>query len=179
MDLPVSEVASLVKGGETRIMIELRRIPRKVDGIGVRINVKLHPLVEEFMRDLGHGEKVEVGAFGRHWASLDRATPLLAYDLAYPLEVAKTQSGLALALDRLGSPLSERDGRDRYDTINMSFLRLVGSSEGSGASFLLKGVYSTEGLKRTRDQITEAAFQFYVSYLKPINLAVMVSTQEI
>lgn len=179
MDLNTTpEVAVVSKGGETRIMVELQREVHRSgkEGVTVRLNVKAHPIVEAFMRDLGKGETVEVGAHGRYWVPCDKEKPLIAYDLSMPLEVTRTPSGTALTLERLGQPLSERV--DRYEFINLSFLRLVGVSEGAGVSFHLKGVYPLETLKKIRDQISEASTTFYIAYMKPLNLSVIVSTQE-
>lgn len=178
MDLIAPEVATVSKGGETRIMVELQREVHRPgkEGMTVKLTCKTHPLVEAFMRDLGNGETVEVGAHGRYWVPCDKAKPFRAYDLTTSLELVKAPSGTVLNLERLGQPLSERDGR--YEYINLSFLRLVGVSEGAGVSFHIKGVFNTETLKRVRDQITEALYTFYGSYLKPLNLSVIVSTQE-
>ncbi len=178
MDLQVPEVAVVSKGGETRIMVELQREVHRPgkDGITLRVAIKVHPAVEAFFSELGKGETVEVGAYGRYWIPCEKEKPLLAYDIQIPLEPVRGVSGGVVNLERLGHPLLDRS--DRYDLINMSFLRLVGASEGAGVSFHLKGVYTTDTLKKTRDLITEASSAFYLAYMKPLNLSVIVSTQE-
>jgi hypothetical protein len=60
----------------------------------------------------------------------------------------------------------------------MSFLRLAGTSEGNGVTFGVKGVYSLESLRNLRDKISASARQLYIEYLRPVDLTVTVSTQE-
>lgn len=170
-----TDVIGLSKGGEVRAMVTLGRGMGK-DGHGATLTIKVHPAVEEYMRELGAGETVEVGTQGRHWSPVLKEVPFLAYELNHPIEGVKTPSGLSVGLDRLGSPLTER--MDRGEFVNLSFLRLVGASEGVGVGFKIKGVYSDASLKKMRDQISESLRQFYLSYIRPINLAIVMSTQD-
>jgi hypothetical protein len=64
------------------------------------------------------------------------------------------------------------------EVVNMSFLRLVGASV-QGVNFAIGGVYTNEQAARYAQDIQLAARSFYMSYLKPINIIVTMSTQEV
>jgi len=159
-------IATFSKGGVTPIEIGLQRT-----AAGVKVVVKTVPEVEAFMRDLGHGNTSDVALNGRYWRAVQKGQPIQAYSMTEPIDTSG--GAIPYRLDLLGYPLNH----DGY--VNLSFLRLVGSSEGIGASFFLKGVYSLSGLRNMRDQLVPAAKQFYVDYMKPVDLIIKVSTQEV
>ena len=152
---------AVTKGGVCRILVTLHRTH-----LGVTVNVKTHPDVEEFMRALGNGESNLVGAYGRYWKPLER--PLYVYSMNEHLASSDLYD-----LNSIGLPL------EMNAKINLSFLRLVGVSEGAGVSFSLRGVYSRDGLQSLLHAITTTGKQFYIDYIKPVHLTVMVSTQEL
>lgn len=173
------ETASVIKRGETCIYTGLHR-----SLIGLTISVKTVPGVEEFMRRLGGGETVEVNAFGRYWLPewalsippLPTGPPLMAYSVV-PLEIMRTDDGPTITIDRLGQPFLHTV--DRTEFINLSFLRLVGISEGAGVTFGMKGVYSLDGLRKLKDKLAVAERKFYLEYLRPIDLNVFINTTEV
>lgn len=166
--------AVVQKRDETCIQVNLRR-----SAIGLMVNVKALPRVEDFVRSLGSGETVDVRTLGRHWVP-NKEQVLAVYAMATNPGSLTTDSGLRFRIDRPGWPLSEYDANSLTagEVINLSFLRLAGISEGDGVTFGVKGVFTMEALNRLRDGIGDASRRFYISYMKPINLTVMVCTQE-
>ncbi len=161
-----SVIATFQKGGLTPIEIDLQRT-----AAGLKIVVKTLPEVEQFMRDLGGGMGIDVQSSGRYWRPIVKNQQMYAYALNEPME--PVQGPNPYRLDLLGYPLSHEG------FVNLSFLRLIGSSEGIGASFYVKGVYSLPGLRALRDLLIPSTRQFYIDYMKPVDLIVKVSTQEL
>lgn len=159
-----SQTAVVVKGGVTPIEVSLRRT-----GVGLEVNVKLLPEVEDFMRTLGAGRTVPVNDYGRHWVPQLKSVPFIAYDLLERIDGEQEM----YRIDAIGQPLSY----EGYT--NLAFLRLVGASEGAGAGFFLKGVYSTQALRTLKESIASSARQFFIEYLRPLDMVVKVSTQEV
>ena len=188
------ENLTLNKGGETSLQISLGRSPRHPEGIVV--SVKALPHIEAYMRALSvvtvpattHGSDApqevqepqitSAVAAGRTWLSLSRDMDLRVYVLQQPFH------GLSgdIRMDQVGRPLVAYSGESlggRDKIVNLSFLLLVGISEGAGVSFVLRGVYSNDQIRSLKDDLLEAVKKFYVQYLKPISLTIQVSTQEI
>lgn len=168
----VNVVGEVIKHGESCIRIVLHRT-----ALGLSLQVKVHPIVEDFIRDLGNGEKMDIGIVGRHWVNLkDASKPLMAYVI--PGMAIPSLGGIRVTLgEGLGQPLVMLDdgkpilkGQERADAINISFLRLVGASEGIGVTFGVKGVYGKETLEKLRDNLVRAARLFYIEYLQPMDL---------
>ncbi len=159
-----TEVATFVKGGQTPIEVSLRRT-----GVGVEVSVKILPEIEDFMKNLGGGRQVRVESYGRHWIPRQKGAILAAYDLDESIESSRDM----YRMDLLGSPINA----DGYT--NLSFLRLVGASEGIGAGFYIKGVYSLDALRAMKQNISVSARQLFIDYIRPIDMIVKVSTQEV
>ena len=171
-------VATVTKRGETVIQTTLHRgVPGGGEDkarFGLTVSVKTHRNVEEFARAMGTGEASDVVLIGRYWRPVGEQ-PLMVYDSSFiASETLKTDEGRAFRFDRVGQPLIADDG-----TINISFLRLVGVSEGAGVTFRVEGIFSVENLRFTRDVISSACRRFYIQYMRPVDLTVQISTQEI
>lgn len=196
------EVTTVLKRGENVLIFTLHRSPE-----GIRVSVKVHQAVEEFMRQLS-GVEVQtfpVTALGKYWVPIGD-TPLLAYRLAEPLN--GVDGDLRWTVDPIAEPLllqvggrrsqaaappgtpsgsisrgllDDFDPSDRpsHPSVNLSFLRLVGASEGAGITFGLKGVQSLEALRETKDKVGAGFRSFYNRYLLPIDLTAIVSTREL
>jgi len=188
IDLPspptAATVASVIKRGEICIQTTLHRTH-----LGLTISVKVHPTVEDFIRNLGSGETQDVRIMGRHWQPIG-TKPLEVWNLASNPGRLQTDDGSYFRIDVPGYPLlnpggGRPDGEgDPVPTVgrgdlNLSFLRLVGASEGAGVEFGVKGVYTLDQCRQIRDRIVGSARRFYVNYLQPVDMTVMVSTQEI
>lgn len=156
------------KRGEVIIQTALRRTMK-----GVRLAVKVHPTIEELLRRWGQDSHESVLVYGRHWVPT-RGEDALRVWLIGSTDTEHSYNGGSYSLEGVGQPLVSRDS-----VLNLSFLRLVGASEGAGMSFFLSDVYSTEELKSLNGKIAKASRQFYVEYLMPVEMSVTVSTDEV
>ena len=162
-------ISEITKGGVQRIKVTLCR-----SKVGVTVAVKTHPDIEEFFSSLASGRTVLVEAYGRFWQSIEPVGHLYAYAPALPSPANTLDDPALFTISSLGQPLLSDTG-----VVNLSFLRLVGSSEGAGVTFSLKGVSSWAGLEELRDKLTKALKLYYIQYMKPLQFTVTVSTQEL
>lgn len=176
--------AAVIKRGETCVITTLSRT-----ALGLQLRVKAHRAVELFMQGLASPElpPVEVSLADRYWVTLAGKPPLMAYRIATPLPSVTNPitGGSLFTLDRLSRPLLDNDpdspgsGRERDMPVNLSYLRLIGISDSQGVCFNVRGVYSLDALRMLQERIAYAQQQFYINYIRPINLSVIVSTQEV
>lgn len=167
----------IVKRGETSLTVSLVR-----SAGGLTVSVKAHPAVEAFMRGLGSGEHLDVRAAGPYWRTVNRdASPLQVYALTEDVPPVRLDGGGAAVIARVGQPLldltARLDGRSEF-VVNLSFLRLVGISEGAGVTFAVRGVHTYEALAKMKDMLGEGYKRFYRQYMKPLKMDIVVSTQE-
>jgi hypothetical protein len=157
----------LVKGGQSVMLVTLGRPVGKLakQGVSLTVSVKAHPAVEEFMAGLLPEEPpTPANLYGRSWVPLD-TRPLSFY--ALPLEL--TAGITAYSLDRPCQQLLAPS--------NLSFLRLVGITE--GVSFGIKGVpLRHDRLTEMREAIGIAARAFWRDFIKPVDVTVALVTQE-
>lgn len=160
---------SLSKRGELCISSTIQRSRRHQ---GLLVRVKTVPQVEGLFRDWTVGEEgseiQSVSAYGRHWRPVDGAD-LRVYPLRPNPGVIQGEDVL-FRLDAPGMPLV--DGK----TINLSFLRIVGISEGPGVEFVVKGVASTDLIETLGKKIQAAQKALYLMYLRPVTLSLSVFT---
>lgn len=169
-----SETSSIVKKGEIVTQVVLNRSMK-----GVTIQVKGHPAIEAFARGLGDGESQDIKLYGRHWHPVgDTALRVYNYDPKVfkldQLQVDDPGIKIWARYDIPGQPLYDSEGR-----LNLSFLRLAGISDGPGITFGISGVYTLDRLRLIRDHISAACRRFYVNYMRPVDLSVTISTQEL
>lgn len=174
-----------LKGKDHPILTELAR-----SGIGLRINIRTHPVVEEFIqRAIGTPEPSSrpVEEYGRYWepARGDSRKDLRVYDIPKELTgVFNVNGGYSYRLDRPGAaifcdngpgggPLDVRGGR----TLNLSFIRLVGSSSDEGVTFHIPGVYSNDAFNTLDQGITAATQEIYSQFMKPIRIEIVLEVQ--
>lgn len=194
--------ASVMKSGEICIRTIIGR--SRDHNSGLTLNVWAHPRVEDFIRSLGTGEHIDVHTIGRHWSPPDREKDrkMFVYQLSQDLGELTCDDKFFYRLDRPGSPLvdsgaddgelavaDEDRGRPRSafksltgranESLNLSFLRLVGISDQNGVSFNVSGVYQRESIIRLGERIEQASNRFYREFLKPYRLMVTVSTMPI
>lgn len=172
----------VVKKGETPIDLTLSRSRH-----GVTLRVRVHPMVEDFIRAMGDGNQEDIRVHGRHWVPIG-SEKALVYNLpkvALP-PVLFAHDGSPYAFDRVARPLLITEGDEGGRSLsglsrpitNLSMLRLCGASEGIGVTIGIKGVFSEEELKSTRQLLGTAARAFYLVYLKPINYGVRLDSYE-
>lgn len=154
----------IVQDGEDILQLAMRR-----DTKGLRVRLKAHPCVEEFMKELGDGnEPRPVQAYGRNWY-VSGDSQLMVYDLAR-VEVA----GNRYRLDLPGKPLEVLGSGQ----INLSFMRIAGISSPAGVEFWVKGAHPIDNLKAFRDTVLLAVNELYNSYLKPVEFEVVVTARK-
>ena len=174
----MDETSTVVKKGEIVTQVTLARSIKvgKMGLGGLSITVKVHPGIEEFAKALGNGDKRDVKSYGRHWAQIDQ--PLFIYDHdpgLVKLETLKAEDGTQFHIGFPGGPMYIEGSA----ILNVSFLRLVGISEGAGVTFGVAGVYTLDSMRTFRDKISSACRKYYEHFLRPVSLAVTVSTQEL
>lgn len=170
----------IIKRGETSLTMSLNRGPS-----GLVIAVKVHPVVEAFIRGLGDGGSSDVKASGPYWRPVGSGGPILIHNLALdaPGQI-QLESGEYAYINKPGQPILDPHGAVDINTgkhrpgINLSFLRIAGVSEGAGVTFSVRGVHSYEALTKMREKIGEAYRGLYRAYMKPIQMDIVVSTQE-
>lgn len=168
-------MVNLIKGGENVIRVRLVR-----GTSGIKVTVWTHSSVEELLASWGEGLSKAVRTYDRrNWTpiGLETEDDFRVYDMHYDpgMLVVDPMGPTYMRLNQVGSPIISDDGI----TINLSPLRLVGTSKGSGVSFNINGVYSVDGIRQAGKMFQNAALKFYTSFLKPVDLTVTVSTQEI
>jgi hypothetical protein len=169
----MSEEATTTKGGRVQIQTGFHRTAR-----GLIVSIKTQPEVEEFFATIADGKRVEVNSIGRLWMPLDK--PLIAYSI--PKEVGEyvnlnTSKQQYYSLQGLGNGLNYAVNR-QDDTLNLSFIRLVGTSEGAGIEFRIKNaIFSLPALRNLRDFCAIAQKNFFVNYIRPVDL--VISVQEV
>lgn len=169
------ENTSVIKGGETCIDFSLERSSE-----GLKAIIKASPRVEEFMKGLGtEGELIQVSGVNRFWVPSKGNSPLTAYSLNSKIEEYGKNPDSEFHIDRLGAPLIEPIPDYRKERVNLSFLRLVGISEGMGVPFYVRGVYSKDMVNKMLDQIGIGLRRLYIDFIRPMNVNVQISLQSL
>lgn len=165
------ELSQVTKGGEMLLQTQVVR-----NKLGISITIRTSPTIEDMMATMSLETKPRnILEYGRYWKS---EKDLLVYGLPADLAGTKNVSGrLSYRLDRPGNALDLNEGRLGGDIVNLSFLRLVGVSEGT--TFTVNTVYSRDGVAELCKRIEEATRHFYIQYLKPVDMRIMVMTQEL
>jgi len=171
----------IVKRGETTLTVNLVR-----SAGGLTVHVRAHPAVEQFIRGLGTGETVDVKASGPYWRPLTgEGKPLNVYALTESVPNLHLDGGEQVTIGRPGQQLFTHEGvsldgsRARGAVVNLSFLRLVGISEGAGVSFTVRGVHTYDAVVRMKELIGKGFKDFYKTYMKPYKMEIVVSTHEV
>ena len=174
---------SKLKAKDHPILAQLAR-----SGIGLRINIRTHPIIEEFMqRAIGTPDPSSraVEEYGRHWepARGESKKELLVYDIPKELTgVFDVGGGFSYRLDRPGMGIfcattSDRPLDSSSRTLNLSFLRLVGTSAEEGVTFHIPGVYSDDAFDILDRGITAATREIYSQFMKPIKIEIVLEVQ--
>jgi hypothetical protein len=148
--------------------------------VGLIIQVKARPDIEDFLRGLAHGGKAGVDAYGDMWQNVASDKPLEYYHTDTRLE-----SGRGYSLEHIGqAPLitNERQARNALlngggpadEVVNLAFLRLVGVSSPEGITVGITGAYSGEYLRRIKLLLPGAVKNFLQDYVVPITINLQV-----
>jgi hypothetical protein len=169
---PISSVTETftVKKDINVLTMRLRR-SRK----GILINLKADKVLEDLFRDWGGDSKpVLPNLHGRAWDAVSGPLPNCYALQVIPDAKLRTGSGKLYDIARIGCPLVSDEGQ-----INLGFLRLIGISEADGVSFAIKGVWSTDEIKKVSTDLQEVIKHFYINYIKPVDVVIQMHTQEI
>lgn len=140
---------------------------------GLILEVKAHPKVEKFMQGMSGGRIRPLTDFapgqGRYqWEPLDDTAPLSYYQFDQPIRDA----GASYYLNSMGTNIVTED-----EKINLSFLSLVGISE--GIQFISnKEVYPIDYRRMLKARIGNAFRDFVREYIKPIKITLVMTSQE-
>ncbi len=174
----------IVQKGETILNARVVRSSR-----GLVIKAKAHPCIEEFFRDRAKGqEAIAVTNWGRAWTKMPEYPELFIY----PDQEANNGVGPFIRHIALGSMdgyysltwpgkdlLMDTTGRGtNFDSINMGFLRCKGISENMGIAFSIKGAFTSSEVNSIAQKIQVAAKRFYLEYLRPVDVQIIMTTQE-
>lgn len=138
---------------------------------GVQMDVQTEPRVEEFFKKWGGGGKIAPDQ-GRYWRRVKGNTdPILVWSYAPARRNLQEDEEERYTLELAGRELIT----DR-NVVNLSFLRLVGVSEGTSINFDM--VLSRQELNNISQRILRAADQFYQDYIRTVGMRIVVSIQE-
>lgn len=159
--------ASLDKQNEHLVNITLHR-SRK----GLSMTIRAIPAIEDLMREWGTGERQPVLAHGRNWIAPEGSV-LEVWQLSQAIGPLPYDGGV-YSIERPGQLLIVEgvslDGRSTSEVINLSFLRLVGLSE--GVTFKIAGVYTPDWLEEVGTKIKKATSRFWRTYMKDATIDV-------
>ena len=154
--------------------------------VGMTVQVKARPALEEFMRELSKGNTIEAEAYSDMWYTPDGGDNKLK---VYRIEDGMLQlqshtytlSGVAmplltngrqLARDEDDAPQVARRGApiQQDELVNLSFLRLVGISSEEGVRLGIQGAYSSAYLNKIRRNLMPALTEFLRDYVVPTKI---------
>ena len=162
-----------LKQGDTAIVTTLRRTTK-----GLEICIRTHEAVEEFMRANAGEETTQVDIIGRQWRRIGDSTPLEVYEIPPDMTGSRLASQkVAYRIDQPGRNLVTVDMHSGAKTINMSFLRLVGSSAADGVTFNVTGVHSEEDVQWMATAIRDASRAIYTQYMKSMQIDIELEDQ--
>lgn len=147
------------------IIVNLRR-----DRHGITVMVKTTPEIEEFFKHWGSGA-AEGTMFGRLWKNPDDPTKkVLVWSFEPPYSTREGEASYSLI--HTGQGLMTEFG-----SVNLSFLRLVGSSEGVTVS--IETMISREELDRVCAKLKKAIGDFYRDYIQTLNMQIYVGVKHV
>ena len=160
------------------IDLTIKRGPIRGDNknrVGLILQVRARPDVEEYLRGLADGRRVLVEAMGDAWVNCTPNTGALeAYDLelnANSRLYTLSAVGAGLIIDEnINGQLRNRIAQNNDERINLSFLRLVGIGNPDGISVGLLGAYSHDYVMKVKNILPQAVKQFLQDYLVPITV---------
>lgn len=134
---------------------------------GLKVWFKTSPELEAALQ----GERQPLLAFGRGWVTAPTAE-VYRLDPSLGGRQATRTNGSGYHLDLPARELIIRDGdyEDAPSVVNISFLRLVGSSADEGIEFTIAGVHSEAAVRSTSKLLIDAVKDFYLMYMKPVSI---------
>lgn len=189
------EQFNLTKSGQQVLMLSLSRSSK-----GLILKVKAHSSIEDFFQTISQGMVEPVALHGRWWRPVGGAELSSVYQVKQQIRAPFDGRGQFYTLNAVGQdlltietpgavitarnpfgdgddePAAPRGGTGQQ--LNISFLRLQGISEGEGVAISVPTVQTAEALRKMATQLRTAVKQFYVDFLKPLDVTIIMSTQE-
>ncbi len=155
--------AQVVRTGDVLADLTLRRY-----GAGIRVHVKVHPVVEAYFHDLSHG-----AVTATPW----RRVPPPPAQLAEQYDVPPELRG------ELGLPSPSDDSLLIDQRPNLGLLALVGAGTPEGTTIIVPTVCTSQVLTRDALQIVAERFKetvadFYRDYIKAFSARVVLKAGE-
>jgi hypothetical protein len=135
---------------------------------GVTLVARADPRVEAFMSGLGYGESDPTDLYGRMWVPSDPTKILRVYKSSVDL------GGRFLDKYTMSYPCG---AFDMEGLINLSFLRLVGLSE--GVSFRIELPMSRSRVGSLKNNILEGVQEFLREYIVPVHVNLKLVSQPV
>lgn len=160
----MSEV--VVTGGERWLELTLDTSKR-----GLLLSVQTHPLVEQFMEQLGNSRKQSFEEIGRFntWETVDDQMSLSIWRAENIIRELPAQT---FAINNPGGNIVGEDG-----SINLSFLRICGVAD--GIQFVsTKEVYPHFYRRELKTRIGNAFRDFVREYIKPTRVTLIMTSRE-
>jgi hypothetical protein len=177
--------------GKGERIVDLRFV--RVKG-GLKVTVQAHPMVEDIFKSWSiDGRTIPAQQHGRLWRPVEEGDSLEVYNLPPGrIPVTPLDRTSSYRVDRIGTLIIEggeplhRPSEGRLDvsgqvdamTVNIGYLRLKDISRSGGKSFILAGVFSTEGVKEMSEKSMAAIRRLFMDYMRPIDLSITISAKE-
>jgi hypothetical protein len=151
-----------------KVHLELRRGSR-----GLIVSVKADKAIEEFFAAWANSRTRPLTDYSRNWRPIgDRELSVWnTPEVAMPADISLYSIGGGLVVERY-----EADRDRRTAIVNLSFLRLVGISD--GVEFTVAEVMDKDGVHRAFQGITKGLDTFYRQYLAPVKYTLELIAKE-
>lgn len=139
---------------------------------GLILTIQMEPDVEEFMKSLGSGKPLLIdsilGSPGM-WKNKQKGEPLLVYDYAKKTNNFNLKS-VGTALQTPG----QKDGNGGYtkESLNISFMRLVGISQPGGVSIIVQEPFGFDDVLTLGNRLKAEVYNFLREYVAPIRITI-------
>jgi hypothetical protein len=169
-----AEEVDVIKSGETIFQALFSRSKH-----GITMRAKVHPSVEDFFSTLAHQGTEDPRGYGRYWIPME-GQKFSCWMFSPSADTIQEMERKGYSLTMLGQPFALGGGEQQYgrDLINLSFIRLVGISQEDGQTLSIKETCTADELTRLAERVQQAARLFYVDFLRPKNINIVVATQE-
>lgn len=173
---------TVIAHGENILALYLKRTAK-----GLLVKAKAHPVIEEtFQAWSGTGGQSLANTHGRYW-SHPKDLPLQVWSLAEVIPPGRVD-GATYRVDRVGTLILEGEpnvldrGEDRPRPqssmiVNLGFLRLVGISSPEGVEFIVRGVFSTEGVQEINRFVMAATKCLVLDYMRAVDLHFVLASE--
>lgn len=166
-----------IEKGESILNAQIRRSVS-----GLTVTAKASRVIEDYFKEHARGGRVRAAAeWDRSWIKERDYPDLLIYPITEDSPFARTlQAGeFSYTLAAPGSGLLlAPNAPGRAESLNLSWIRLVGISQEAGIRFSIKGVFTEKQTRQITERTQQAVKRFFLDYLRPVNVTILLTTQE-